>query len=177
MLSLNDLLLLAQDAALKMSDEVSYSAWTTAIVVVVGALSAAAGTLLTLRYTKGKEYRVALMREEAKIKDKQIEIDRLNADEITKSYEVALDRMTQESNVKIESLQKHISVLETRMEATDRKLETCEESHLECVRKSAKLEGKLEVMERSIVRLEEKTGGSGISTISVPRPDGSGIHG
>lgn len=146
-----------------MSDEASFVAWATAIGAIIAAVSGAAATLLTIWFTKGKDYSIAMKREDQKLNQQQIELKRLDADELTRAYEGLLEQVKAECGAKISGLENHVQLL-------DRKLQECEEKHIEILRIAERLAGKLEVIENrqgetraAIDTIKKKASDSGLN--------------
>ena len=150
MIELRSLLLTWQATPIPtMSDEASFTAWTTAIGVLIAAISGAVASYLTLKYTKGKDYQVAIMREQQKLNQQEIEKNKLDVNELARAYESVLKKAEEDTRAAIASMQSHLDLL-------DRKLDACESQHLACIAKAAKLEGKLEALESSHTEVCEK---------------------
>lgn len=137
---LHDALTMLWQATPTMSDEASFTAWATAVITITTAISGAIGALLTLLFTKGKEAWVDVHKTQQVLNAQEIELAKLNADEITRGYEQAL---TDAKN----DLQGQINTLKTQHDECEKKHDDCEKKYISLVEIAARLTGKLEVIE------------------------------
>jgi mannitol-specific phosphotransferase system IIBC component len=172
----------AQAEVPTLSDQGSWTAWATAVGMIIAAVTSFVTAILVLYWTKGSKARIAETREqtaymkaEALVKQAEKvarEVDFAKLEEHYKEMlgqaqtlamlrytEIKKDAADKYSELKSQNdrLQEHQSIL-------DSKLENCESKHLECVQKASYLEGKLAMIEQvqtdtcaKVQQLEERS--------------------
>lgn len=140
-----------------------------ALAATIGAVGTLLTALLGLYYTQGSKARVAEANAQAKLE--AAKAASANATELTIAYETAIGDMKDQHEAAVKKLEtKHteailkletiydVRLAETNAQVTilTNKVAEADNKHLECVAKSAKMEGMLEMIERLYMSTNQK---------------------